>query len=430
MKVFIITLGTRGDVQPYVALGTGLQAAGHSVTLCTSSSFEPFVTAHGLNYGYMNNELIDLVKSPEGRSVVENATNAWQAIKTTIKMAKRVEPMQRRADNDGWRAAQAANPDLIIYHPKALCAPHYAEKLGVPAVLALYLPIYVPTSERPCIGLPQWNLGGWYNRLTYALVRKGTKLAVNKYVKRFRAQQGMPPQPRGIDWMQTTTGQPIEVLHGFSRHVYPTPSDWPESAAPTGFWFLDGVEQYQPPAKLEDFLAAGNPPVYVGFGSIAGTNPRRTGRIVVEALQQANVRGIIATGWGGLVVENPPETILTIDEAPHDWLFPRVAAVVHHGGCGTTAAGMRAGRPTVVCPFFADQPFWGSRVHALGVGSEPIPQKRLTSENLAAAIRKVTTDPAIRQSAHALGEMIRQENGVANAAAAIERMTRATTAQL
>ena len=146
----------------------------------------------------------------------------------------------------------------------------------------------------------------------------------------------------------------------------------------------------------------------------------RVTRIVIEALLEVGVRGIIATGWGGLEADDLPHTILKIDRAPHDWLFPRVAAVVHHGGAGTTAAGLRAGRPTSVCPFFGDQPFWGARVHALGVGSRPIPQKKLTVSKLAEAIQEATRNPTLRNNAEALGEKIRQETGIANAISILE----------
>jgi sterol 3beta-glucosyltransferase len=422
MNIFIFTLGSRGDVQPYVALGKGLQGAGHAVTLCTSASFEGFITGHGLQYGQMNDEFVEFIKSAEGRDVIENTSNLWEGIKTSIRTLKHVGPMQRHAIDDAWKAAQAARPDLIIFHPKGFGGPQFAEKLGVPAILAFYLPIYVPSVYEPCIGFPRWKLGGWYNKLTYRLVRYVTKLASNSYVKYWRRQHGLPRQPWGADMLRTAAGEQIEVVHAFSRHVVPPPQDWPASAMPTGFWFLDSNENWRPPPALREFLAAGEPPVYVGFGSLSGSDPARLGRLVVEALTQAGVRGVLATGWGGLDVGGLPQTILKIDEAPHDWLFPQMAAVVHHGGVGTTSAGLRAGRPTVICPFFGDQPFWGRRVHALGAGSRPLPQKNLTAEALAEAIRLVTTDPAIRQNATALGEKIRQENGVANAVAAIERI--------
>jgi sterol 3beta-glucosyltransferase len=169
-------------------------------------------------------------------------------------------------------------------------------------------------------------------------------------------------------------------------------------------------------------LEEGEAPIYFGFGSMAGRNPERLTRIVIEALKYTNMRGIIASGWGGLKPDDLPKTIFTIEKAPHDWLFPRMAAVVHHGGAGTTAAGLRAGCPTIICPFFGDQPFWGQRVHALGVGSQPIPQKKLTVEKLSITIREVMTNPGIRQNAKELCEKIRKEDGIANTISIIERL--------
>ena len=183
----------------------------------------------------------------------------------------------------------------------------------------------------------------------------------------------------------------------------------------TGYWFLSPPEGWQPLNALQAFLDDGPPPVYIGFGSMAGRDPARKTQPAVEALQRAGQRGITATGWGGLRAEDLPPSILKIQAAPHDWLFPRVAAVVHHDGAGTTAAGLRAGKPTVICPFFGDQPFWGRRVVDLGVGAEPISQKKLSADNLVAAIDQVTSNGQIQQRAAALGDKIRVEDGVARA---------------
>ena len=174
------------------------------------------------------------------------------------------------------------------------------------------------------------------------------------------------------------------------------------------------------PSKLREFLRAGPPPVYVGFGSIAGRNPAQTTQTVVGALERAGQRGVLSSGWGGLEAARLPGTVFKLDAAPHDLLFPHMAAVVHHGGAGTTAAGLRAGKPTVVCPFFGDQPFWGARVAALGVGPAPIPQRRLTAENLAAAIRRAVTDTEMQGRAYELGVKLRAEDGVGRAVQFIE----------
>jgi sterol 3beta-glucosyltransferase len=422
MNVFILTLGTRGDVQPYVALGKGLKAAGHAVTVCTSHGFEPFVARHGLAYAYMNDDILRLIQSDDGRRMIDNKPGFWQWARAAREMKKHAGPMYRRMLRDSWESTHKADPDLIVYHPKAFGAPHFAEALGVPAVMAVAMPLLVPTDQFPAILFPRWNLGGRYNRLTYALFRKMMALTFGKPIGEWRAAHRLPPRRRGANPLRTTAGRDIPVLHGYSEHVSPRPPDWPPGAAVTGYWFLDGAQAWQPPQRLRQFLDAGDPPVYVGFGSMAVRDPGRLARVVLDAIQRANVRGIIASGWGALATGELPDTVIRIDEAPHDWLFPRVSAVVHHGGAGTTAAGLRVGRPTVVCPFIGDQPFWGSRVQALGVGSEPIPQKNLTAEKLAAAIRLVTADLRMRREAEALGERLRLEDGVANAVAFIAAM--------
>jgi sterol 3beta-glucosyltransferase len=423
MKVFITTLGTRGDVQPYVALGQGLQAAGHTVTICTSASFEPFVRDHGLRYGHMTDELMRLVDSDSGREAMENTTGLFAWLQTAVKMMGDVKPLQRQLLLDSWAAAQEADPDVVISHPKSFGGPSIAEKLGVPAMLAQPLPMLVPTATMPNIVFPRLPLGGWYNRLTYTLALKGARAQYGGLLQEFRRETlDLPKLPRGSDDLHMADGTPIPVLHAFSEHVLPRPEDWPAHVHVTGYWFLERTGEWRPPAGLLHFLDNGPPPVYVGFGSMSGRDPRRITRIVIDALQQAGVRGIIATGWGGLDADTLPESIFKLEQAPHDWLFPRTAAVIHHGGAGTTAAGLRAGRPTLICPFFADQPFWGERVHALGVGPEPLPQKKLTVEGLAERINTVTTDTAMQRRAAKIGARLRAEDGVANGVRIIEEV--------
>ncbi len=426
MNILILTLGSRGDVQPYVALGKGLKAAGHSVTVCASSSFESFITSNGLNYGYMSDEFIKLVDSDAGREAMEHGSNPFALVKTMLSLLQESKRIFRTMLKETWETAQAARPDVVIYHPKSLGGSHIAEKLGVPAILATPVPVIVPTAEMVAVGMPALKLGGWYNQLSYTLIHKGYH-TYDGEINAFRQESlGLAPMPKSSSPLQTTGGKPIPVLHGYSPSVSPRPADWPETAHITGYWFLEGQPGWQPPAGLVDFLAAGAPPVYIGFGSMAGQNPQRLAEIAIEALQKAGQRGILATGWGGLEAGSLPKSVLKIDQAPHSWLFPRVAAVVHHGGAGTTAAGLRAGRPNIITPFMVDQPYWGERVHALGAGSKPIPQKRLTAEKLASAIREVTTNPAICQNAAALGERIRAEDGIASAISIIERVARPT----
>ncbi|MFY1694744.1 glycosyltransferase [Solwaraspora sp. WMMA2101] len=420
VRVLIVTVGSRGDVQPYLALGTGLRAAGHDVTLATCARFRSFVTDHGLTYGHLGDEILQLLDSAAGRAAMEDTTGLLGSIRTNIRLARQANPINRGLLADVWQAARQADPEVIVYHPKALAGPHVAEKLGVPAVQAVAVPMSVATGDFPMIGMPALPLGRPYNRLTYRLAGAGYRM-YDGMVNTFRQESlGLARTSGAALATRLPDGRPIPVLHAISGHVLPRPADWPGHAQLTGYWFLESATGWQPPAKLVDFLDAGDPPVYVGFGSMAGRDPQRLTRAVGDALRLAGVRGVVATGWGGLDAADLPDSVLPITQAPHDWLFPRVSAVVHHGGAGTTAAALRAGRPSVICPFILDQFFWGRRVAALGAGSAPVPQATLTGQRLAAAIRQVTTDADVRDAAAGLGRRITAEDGVASAVARIE----------
>ena len=240
-------------------------------------------------------------------------------------------------------------------------------------------------------------------------------------MNRFRCQTlDLPPQTlqdnrRG---MRETL-----VVQGFSAHVVPHPRDWPANIHTAGYWFLDERE-WTPRQALLDFLQAGDPPVYIGFGSMTGRNPEALTHTLVAAATQSGQRAILQSGWSNLGQTDLPPHIFLLDSAPHSWLFPRMSAVVHHGGAGTTAAGLRAGVPTIVVPHLADQPFWGARMAALGVGPQPIPRSKLTVENLAAAIRQATGDAGMRRRAATLSAHIRAEDGIGTAVALIDRHLR------
>jgi UDP:flavonoid glycosyltransferase YjiC (YdhE family) len=214
----------------------------------------------------------------------------------------------------------------------------------------------------------------------------------------------------------------MPILYGYSPSVLPPPDDWGDSVHVTGYWFLDAKEEWTPPPALVEFLEAGPPPVYVGFGSMSQRKPQETAALILQALAQANQRGILLSGWSGMREIAAPDTVYVIHSVPHSWLFPRVAAVVHHGGAGTTAAGLRAGGPSIVIPFFGDQPFWGQRVAQLGVGPRPIPRKKLTAERLTQAIHQAVSDQEMRQRAAVLGQRIREEDGIARAVAVVQQI--------
>ena len=420
MNVLIVTLGSRGDVQPCVALGKGLKNAGHEVTICTSKLFQPFITAQGLHYGPMNNQLMQLMDSDMGRDAMENTHNLWGTISTTIKLFSQVKAMYRQTLQDVWQTTQAVKPNLLILASKAaFMAESIADKQKIPLAIALPFPQFVPTAQSPAMGFPDWSLGRWYNRFTYWIVHTAIGLYGGIPNEFRRKVLQLPPKPKRMGLLHRADGSPIPVLHCYSQQVVPRPTDWPESAHVSGYWFLEQQANWQPPEDLKAFLEKGQPPIYIGFGSISGRQPQRLAKVVIAALQATNQRGILATGWGGLQANDLPKTVFQLDQAPHDWLFSKVSAVIHHGGAGTTAAGLRAGRPTLICPFFGDQPFWGNQIYTLGVGPRPIPQKQLTTSKLAVAMHELVSNQTMRRNAETLGEKIQAEDGVGNAIATL-----------
>lgn len=408
MKTLISTFGTHGDVQPFLALGQGLRAHGHTVAVCTSASYRPTIEALGLQYAAMSDTMLNLTKA-----LLDGSEKA-------LAVMRRMGPAMRAMVEEEWQAARAFAPDLLVYHPKMLGSYHIAEKLGIPLVMAIPLPFYTPTRAFPNPFFAGLRLGGWANQASFRLMSV-TGGMYSGMTNRFRKETlGLAPLRRFADQLVTRAGAPIPILYPYSPHLLPVPADFPPHVHVTGSWFLEAATPWEPPAALTAFLQAGPPPVYVGFGSTGGRGAEQRARIVLDALAQAGQRGVLARGWGGLATGALPNTAYALDEAPHDWLFPRMAAVVHHGGSGTTAAGLRAGKPTVICPSFGDQPFWGRLVAERGLGPEPIPQLKLSASRLAEAIRTAATDPAMGQRAAALGEQIRAEDGVGNAVAILE----------
>ena len=214
------------------------------------------------------------------------------------------------------------------------------------------------------------------------------------------------------------------VLYGFSPEVLPRSPAWGDDIEITGYWFADEPDGWTPPPALEAFLAQGSKPVCIGFGSMSQRDPEGTTRLVLDAIARSRQRAILIAGWGGLKANELPENVFQVDSLPHSWLYPRMAAVVHHGGAGTTSAGLRAGVPAIVVPFHGDQPFWGKRVQELGAGPQPIPRNRLSAERLANAIDIAVNDQRMAQNAAELGKKIRAENGVARAIEGIERIAK------
>ena len=432
MRITILTLGSRGDVQPYVALGLGLQRVGHEVTILAGDEFEAWVSGYGLRFhpfGFSVRESVS--ESESARDILEGRRGLLRGAWEMLQHAKALFDLYLAS---AWEACKDA--DAVICSTLGMAAYHVAEKQGMPCLWALTMPAFQRTRAvpSPIVPLLPWR-SGMLNLLTHRLAEGFWHLLTAQFYNPWRQKQlGLPPLSLWKWPYAVLNGQPVPMLFHFSPAVIPRPPDWarPGSGRPdygqdhlhiTGYWFLDHDPAWQPPADLIAFLEAGPPPVYAGFGSMVARRAEATARIVLQALRRAGQRGVLAVGWSGVKDSTIPELheaigrgeVFLLEECPHDWLFPRMAAVVHHGGAGTTGAGLRAGIPSILVPFAGDQLFWGERVAALGVGPEPIPRRALTADKLAYAIRLAVEHGPMRARAAALGERIRAEDGVGQA---------------
>jgi UDP:flavonoid glycosyltransferase YjiC (YdhE family) len=416
MRLRILTLGSRGDVQPYVALARGLATAGYDVALCAAPSFRSFIEAHGVAWRcFDTGDPRALLQSEEGRALVAHSQNPIALVRGLMRM---LEPLLEKGYQD---AAQcAADADALIVAPTALAvAQSLHEKSGLPVVGAFLQPGH-PTREFGSWlfpDVPDWlpfagALRKLSHRVTTSLLfrlgRRGNDRGRERVL-------GLGPARNPFAQL---FAERWPTLYGFSRTVVPRPSDWGAEIDVTGYWFLSSGADFRPPARLSEFLDAGPPPICVGFGSMPAHDAALLTREVLRGIELAGRRALLLTGWGALAPGELPDSVLALDATPHDWLFPRVAAVVHHGGAGTTAAALRAGVPSLVVPFIADQKFWGDRVAALGAGPRPISQRRLTAERFAAALRELDSD-RYRDAARAVGRALSAEDGLGRAAAAL-----------
>ena len=415
MKITFIATGSRGDVQPYVALGKGLKEAGYIVGVLASQNFQNLITAHGLEFFDMGGNMETVAQSMEGLLEQGNF------IKILSSMGPAAQRLVGQAAVSGLVACQSS--DLIIGGLGGLfIGLALSEKLGIPFVPA-YLYPFTPTREFPSVlsPLPQMRLPSWANSLSHRLAQQMMWQTFRAADNKARSQV-LKIAPASF-WgpFASLQQQKNTILCGYSPQVIPFPKDWDDFIHVTGYWFLDPSAGWEPPIDLVNFLKSGPPPVYIGFGSMVNRKPEETADLALQALVRTGQRGVLSSGWGGLKKEDLPETVFIIGSLPHSWLFPQMAAVVHHGGVGTTAAGLWAGIPAIVTPYFGDQPFWGQRVYELGVGPRPIPRQRLTVDRLAESIRCAVSDTAMREKAARLGERIRAEDGIARAVAVIEQ---------
>ena len=410
MNITILTYGSRGDVQPFLALAVGLQKRGHHVKLAAPHRFADFVAGYNISFA-------PLAGDPEEISKVFN--NAGH---NPIRMASAIRDYVNSIALDVTRDAFAAcdNADLIVHSFLFTTGGHsLAYQRGIPDISIQTFPIFAPTREYPpaaLASLPKGVLsyfGHWLN--TQVFWYGGNS---GYYQKRKQH-----PDVFSIDLFWPFAKKPphpaTPLLFAVSPTVLPPAREWTNRAHVTGYFFLDSSPDYQPPAELARFLEAGPAPICVTFGSMIHRASDRVAETVIEAMRLAGQRAIILIGWDSWKKRDALKDLLFLESAPHDWLLPRCKAVIHHGGAGTTAAGLRAGIPNIVIPFAGDQMFWGKRVHAIGAGPRPINVKELTMKRLVSALIEAE-DKNLQERARLVGRAMRSEDGVREAIRVVE----------
>ncbi|KAI3760237.1 hypothetical protein L1987_50630 [Smallanthus sonchifolius] len=419
LQIIMLIVGTRGDVQPFVAIGKRLQEYGHRVRLATHSNFKEFVLTAGLEFYPLGGDpkvLAEyMVKNkgflPSGPSEIPVQRSQMKDIIYSLL------PACKEPDLDTgipFRAeAIIANPPRIWLDGHT----HVAEALKIPIHIFFTMP-WTPTSEFPH-PLSRVKQPAGY-RMSYQIVDSLIWLGIRDMINDVRKKK---LKLRPVTYLSGSQGSESDIPHGYiwSPHLVPKPKDWGPKVDVVGFCFLDLASNYEPPEELVSWLKAGPKPIYIGFGSLPVQEPEKMTQIIVQALEKTGQRGIINKGWGGLGnLAEPKDFVYSLDNIPHDWLFLQCAAVVHHGGAGTTAAGLKAACPTAIVPFFGDQPFWGERVHARGVGPSPIPVDQFTLPKLVDAI-KFMLDPKVKEQAVELAKAMEKEDGVDGAVKAFLR---------
>jgi sterol 3beta-glucosyltransferase len=404
MRVLIATVGGRGDVAPFTGLGAAMRAAGHGVTIATDEMFEGLVTGCGLEFRSL----------PGSQRVLDDSR--WLQGKagsaSPVRVIKLVAEHVRRLHGGILAVARQDTPDVLaLTGITALGGYHVAEGLGLHG-MGLQLQPMAPTGEFPPSLVGARSLGRLGNRAAGRATAATLALGLAGPARQIRRELGLPPRSA----REAILGQPDArrwpVFHGFSPAVVPRPADWPDGYQVTGYWWPARPAGWTPPTDLQKFLDSGPPPVFFGFGSLTPEDTAEITELAAAAGRRARVRLVIQVGQPEPPPAGPsPGDSIIIGDVPHDWLFPKMAAVAHHAGGGTTAAGLRAGVPAVAVPHIGDQPFWAARLAALGVGPPPIPRSKLTVPVLAAAIRDAVAHSEYRIRAEAIARRLASEDG-------------------
>jgi sterol 3beta-glucosyltransferase len=421
MKITLLTAGSRGDVQPYLALASGLKKVGHEVCLASYAGFADWVASYNVDFAAVTPLPAALTSSNRWRLWQQSGSNLFRFIRYYIAIADEARSYIETMLDDYWRASQDA--ELIVSSASGFAGLQIAQARQARHCWALLQPM-TRTGAFPHFATPGgFRFGEKFNSLSYHFAERIYWRLFGSAITHWL--QTRVKAPSSLEQSQTmfSGSPPSPVLYGFSASVIPKPADWGEDMVICGYWFLEQPQPWQPSDELISFLEIGPPPIYIGMeGIIRYSSQKALLKLILEALEISNQRAVLFIGGREVDCRGLPHTVLLVNAVPHDWLFPRMSAVIHHGGAGTTASALRAGVPSFGIPGFFDQPFWSRRIHEIGAGLPPIKPQKLTPQRLASAILQLVNDSNLRKSSARLGEELRREQGIKRAIEVIEKL--------
>jgi vancomycin aglycone glucosyltransferase len=402
MRILLAPHGTRGDVQPMVALALGLQERGHNVSFVSPANFVTWIQSYGFDTQSDGIDVEALLRSPGS----DLQSLSWQMRYLSINTPLLFEPVAQASDGC----------DLIVGAGLQFAASSVAEWRQVPYAHVVFCPCASPNSVTPPPNVHSQTLPRWVNRMLWKAAAPMADLALRGHINRGRANVGLKAQDRPISQLLKE-----RTILAADRDLGPLADDAPTNAVSTDAWVLD--EPGTLDRRIETFLQQGRAPVYIGFGSMVALRAPQLVEDAVAAVRAIGRRAIIAGGWAALNRHTKAaDDLLTIDDVPHALIFPKVAAAVHHGGAGTTTAAARAGVPQVLLPHILDQYYWAHRVEALGLGPPAVPIQRVTAEVLRNRIDRAVNDHLIQDQANKFAPAIAARNGVTAAALYLEAL--------
>ncbi len=406
MKALLVSMGTRGDIEPFLAVGEVLRERGWEVVCLFPEQFRSMTEAMGFRFHGFSEEFLELIQGGDAKQILGGEGGAFSRIKNWFSLARKGMKLAGESVAVQHRVQFDEAPDRIIYHPK--CNTAIVWGMANPGKAIQLAPVSGLVHAVDDFA-PMWkDFGRTINRASYRLINWFKAFAVKKFTKKYIRDLGFTKL--SVAEINRALLETEKTIYTVSPSLFERPAYWPETAQVVGYFERDKAADWQPDERLLEFLRTQEKVVFISFGSMTNTKPREKTEAIVNVLKRNNIPAIINTSWGGLCeIEEAPEHVMFVSDVPYDWLYPHIYAVVHHGGSGSTHMAAKYGLPALVVPHALDQPFWGRIVHHKGLGPEPLPINRLSEAAFESRLLELYNRDEYKLSSERLSKQMAQE---------------------